>query len=70
MGGLVSIQRWGLRLFPPSARGPPSFSAYALPFTPRAALLAPICCDSITESREIFFCQPCLGLNLEDPALA
>ena len=67
---LTLCQRWSSKLFSPSARAPPLSSTYALPFTPLTALLAPMYCDGIPESGEIFLCQPCLGLNFEDPPLA
>ena len=67
---LATCQRQASTLFPLSANAPLFPSTYVLPFTPRAALLAPICCDGVPESGESFLCQPCLGLNLEDPPLA
>ena len=53
-----------------SASAPSFPSTYALPFPPRRALLAPIYSDNVTESGEIFLCQPCLSLDLEGRPLA
>ena len=57
-------------LFLPLGGAPFRPSTYALPFTPRTALLAPICCDGFPERGEIFLCEPCLGLNLDYPPLS
>ncbi len=58
------------RLFLLPERTPPLSPTYALPLTPGTALLAPIYCDDVPESEEIFLCQPYLGLNLKDPTFA
>ena len=67
---LVVCQRPASTLFPLSASASPLSSTYALPFTPGAALLAPICRDGVSERSKVFLRQPCLGLNLEKPPLA
>ena len=62
---VATYHSWEVTLFPHSAGTPPLPSTYVLRFTPRTALLAPICCDGVTERR-----QPCLGLELEDSPFA
>ena len=56
----IKSQRVSLKLFPPLAYAAPLSSAYAPPLAPCVGLLAPIDCDGISESEEIFLCQPCL----------
>ena len=65
---LSTLRDW--RLFLPSTRASLVSSTYALSCSPYMTLLGPICCNGVLESWEIFLCQPCLGLNLEDPPLA